>query len=110
MGKEAQDARNFDVPVEEHELEDRYEKYKRILAGLTIMSDIFMRNVLKKRECTEYILRIIMDREDLEVKEQILQKDYKNLQGRSAILDSVVCDMEENRYNVEIQQENEGVP
>ena len=43
-----------------------------------------------------------------QVKEQILQKDYKNLQGRSAILDSVVCDMEEKRYNVEIQQENEG--
>ncbi|BDZ77341.1 PD-(D/E)XK nuclease family transposase [Claveliimonas bilis] len=108
MGKEAQDARNFTAPVEDHELGIRYEKYKRILAGLTIMSDIFMRNVLKKRECTEYILRIIMDREDLEVKEQILQKDYKNLQGRSAILDSVVCDMEEKRYNVEIQQENEG--
>ena len=108
MGKEAQDARNFNAPVEEHELKERYEKYKRILEGLTIMSDIFMRNVLKKRECTEYILRIIMDREDLEVKEQILQKDYKNLQGRSAILDSVACDMEEKRYNVEIQQENEG--
>lgn len=108
MGKEAQDARNFTAPVEDHELGIRYEKYKRILAGLTIMSDIFMRNVLKKRECTEYILRIIMDREDLEVKEQILQKDYKNLQGRSAILDSVACDMEEKRYNVEIQQENEG--
>ena len=108
MGKEAQDARNFTAPVEDHELGIRYEKYKRILAGLTIMSDIFMRNVLKKRECTEYILRIIMDREDLAVKEQILQKDYKNLQGRSAILDSVVCDMEEKRYNVEIQQENEG--
>ena len=39
------------------------------------MSDIFMRNVLKKWECTEYILRVIMDREDLEVKEQVLQKD-----------------------------------
>ena len=48
MGKEAQDARNFNAPVEEHELKERYEKYKRILAGLTIMSDIFMRNVLKK--------------------------------------------------------------
>ena len=57
MGKEAQDARNFNAPVEEHELKERYEKYKRILAGLTIMSDIFMRNVLKKRECTEYILQ-----------------------------------------------------
>ena len=49
MGKEAQDARNFNAPVEEHELKERYEKYKRILAGLTIMSDIFMRNVLKSR-------------------------------------------------------------
>ena len=108
MGKEAQDARNFNAPVEEHELKERYEKYKRVLAGLTIMSDIFMRNVLKKRECTEYILQVIMDKQNLQVKEQILQKDYKNLQGRSAILDSVVCDMEEKRYNVEIQQENEG--
>ena len=108
MGKEAQDARNFAAPVEDHELGIRYEKYKRILAGLTIMSDIFMRNVLKKQECTEYILQVIMDKQNLQVKEQILQKDYKNLQGRSAILDSVVCDMEEKRYNVEIQQENEG--
>ena len=108
MGKEAQDARNFAAPVEDHELGIRYEKYKRILAGLTIMSDIFMRNVLKKQECTEYILQVIMDKQNLQVKEQILQKDYKNLQGRSAILDSVVCDMEEKRYNVEIHQENEG--
>ena len=49
-----------------------------------------------------------MDKQNLQVKEQILQKDYKNLQGRSAILDSVVCDMEEKRYDVELQQEEEG--
>ena len=108
MGKEAQDARNFNVPVEDHELEIRYEKYKRILAGLTIMSDIFKRNVLKKQECTEYILRVIMDRKDLEVKEQVLQKDYKNLQGRSAVLDCVARDTESKRYDVELQQEEEG--
>ena len=46
MGKEAQDARNFDVPVEEHELEDRYEKYKRILAGLTM---VLLNNLVTKR-------------------------------------------------------------
>lgn len=55
------------MSAEEQELEKRYEKYKRILAGLTVMSDIFMRNVLKKRECTEYILQVIMDREDLDL-------------------------------------------
>lgn len=40
-------------------LEARYEKYRTILQNLTIMSDMFMRNVLKKKECTEYILQTI---------------------------------------------------
>ena len=66
MEKATQDVRRINASTEEHELENRYEKYKRILEGLTIMSDIFMRNVLKKRECTEYILRVIMDREDFQ--------------------------------------------
>ena len=73
-------------------LEARYEKYKGILKNLTIMSDVFMRNVFKQRECTEYVLQVIMGRKDLKVLDQVLQKDYKNLQGRSAILDCVVRD------------------
>ena len=48
-------------------LEERYEKYKDILSRFTIMDDIFMRNVLKKKECTEYILQVIMDQKDLYV-------------------------------------------
>ena len=70
-------------------LETRYEKYKKILKNLTIMSDGFMRNVFKERECTEYVLQVIMNRKDLKVLDQVLQKDYKNLQGRSAVLDCV---------------------
>ena len=58
-------------------LEARYEKYKGILKNLTIMSDVFMRNVFKKRECTEYVLQVIMGRKDLKVLDQVLQKDYK---------------------------------
>ena len=67
-----------------------------------------MRNVLKQKECTEHILRVIMGRDDLKVLEQVLQKDYKNLQGRSAILDCVVRDGDGKQFDVEIQQENEG--
>ncbi len=89
-------------------LEARYERYKRILQDLTIMSDMFMRNVLKKLECTEYILQVIMNKKDLKVIDQVLQKDYKNLQGRSAVLDCVVRDSEGKQMNVEIQQANEG--
>ena len=96
------------VITQDKELEERYERYKGILQRLTIMSDIFMRNVLKKRECTEYILQVIMNKKDLMVTDQIIQKDYKNLQGRSAILDCVARDSVGRQYNVEIQQDNEG--
>ena len=89
-------------------LEARYERYKGILKGLTIMGDMFMRNVLKKRECTEYVLQVVMEKKDLTVIDQVLQKDYKNLQGRSSILDCVARDSEGRQMNVEIQQENEG--
>mgnify|MGYP001729229590 FL=1 len=37
-----------------------------------------------------------------------MQKDYKNLQGRSAILDCVVRDSDGKQMDVEIQQDNEG--
>ena len=71
------------------DLESRYEKYKGIIKNFTLMSDIFMRNVFKKRECLEYVLQIIMEKQDLHVIDQIIQKDYKNLQGRSAVMDCV---------------------
>lgn len=89
-------------------LEARYKRYKDILEELTIMNDVFMRNVFKKQECTEYFLQIILNQKDLKVVEQILQKDYKNLQGRSAVLDCVARDADGRQMNVEIQQENEG--
>ena len=89
-------------------LEQRYERYKEKIKHFTIMNDIFMRNVLKEISCTEYILQVIMNRTGLKVIDQTLQKDYKNLQGRSAILDCVAKDAENNHFNVEIQGENDG--
>ena len=69
-------------------------KYRKecqnVLANLTIMDDIFMRNVLKKQVCAEYILQVIMNSPGLQITEPVIQKDFKNLQGRSAILDCVV--------------------
>ena len=61
----------------ENELEARYEKYRAILEELTIMSDIFMRNVLKSQECTEFILQVIMKKKDLKVQEQVIQPDFR---------------------------------
>lgn len=91
----------------ENGLEVRYERYKGIIKNFTLMSDIFMRNVFKQRECLEYVLQVIMEKQDLKVIEQIIQKDYKNLQGRSAIMDCVARDSEGKQFDVEIQQDNE---
>ena len=90
------------------DLDSRYEKYKGIIKNFTLMSDIFMRNVFKKRECLEYVLQIIMEKQDLHVIDQIIQKDYKNLQGRSAVMDCVAKDSTGKQFDVEIQQDNEG--
>ena len=89
-------------------LEVRYQRYRDILMELTMMSDVFMRNVLKDRACTEYILRTILEDGGLRVLEQVIQKDYKNLQGRSAILDCVAADSRGRQINIEVQQKTEG--
>lgn len=89
-------------------LDTRYQRYRNLIKDLTIMDDIFMRNVLKKKDCTEYILQVILKNKQLKVLEQVLQKDYKNLQGRSAILDCVAVDSSGKQMDIEIQQNNEG--
>ena len=91
-------------------LREHYEKYREILKHLTIMNDIFMRNVLNRSECAEHVLQTVMENPDLKVLECVVQKDYKNLQGRSASMDCVVRDAENRRYDLEIQQDNETAP
>ena len=44
----------------------------------------------------------------MRVIDQVLQKDYKNLQGKSAILDCVVVNAEGKEINVEFQHEDQG--
>lgn len=60
---------------------ERFQYYEKLVAELTMMSDMFMRNVLNILECAEYVLRVITENDDLELTEVVVQKDYKNLQG-----------------------------
>ena len=53
-------------------------------------------------------LQIILQNHKLFIAEHIIQKDYKNLQGRSAVMDCVARDADGQYFNIEIQQENEG--
>lgn len=96
------------VTVKKESIEERYKRYREKLKRLTLMSDILSRNVLKDKRCTEYILRIIMKDRTLRVIDQRLQADYKNLHGRSVILDCVAIDGRDRKINIELQQDNEG--
>ena len=51
---------------------------------------------------------MIMEKQDLQVTGFVVQGDYKNLQGRSAILDCVARDSLGRHYDLEIQQKDEG--
>ena len=46
---------------------EHMERYKETIKNLTVMSDILARNVFKDRKACEYVLRIIMDDEELTV-------------------------------------------
>ena len=81
---------------------ERFRYYEKLVAELTMMSDMFMRNVLNILECAEYIVRVITENDDLELTEVVVQKDYKNLQGRSAVLDCVAVT---GRKEMEVENE-----
>lgn len=90
------------------DLASHYEYYRTVIKGLTLMSDAFMRSVLKDPACAEHVLQVILGKKNLRVVNVVVQQDNKNLQGRSAVLDCVVQDEDGELFDVEVQQENEG--
>ena len=81
---------------------------RKLLSKFILMDDDFMRVVLKDIRCTEYILQTILRKPKLHVKEQVLQEDLKNLQGRSVILDCLCTDESGAVYNIELQNKRYG--
>ena len=81
---------------------------RKLLSKFILMDDDFMRVVLKDIRCTEYILQTILRKPRLRVKEQVLQEDLKNLQGRSVILDCFCTDESGAVYNIELQNNRSG--
>ena len=96
------------VEEDRNSLQKHQERCLAVLQELTMMSDLLARNVLKDPDCAAYVLQVILDDPSLRIESLTVQKDYKNLYGRSAVLDCVVKDAAGRLYDVEIQQDNEG--
>ena len=88
--------------------ERKHEQDLQRLRGLRLIDDDFMAVVFEDRSCAEFLLQIILKREDLTVREVHGQYGIKNLQGRSVRLDILAVDEQNRAYNIEVQRSDRG--
>lgn len=94
---------NKDLDFEQKHAEDLQR-----LRGFRLLDDDFMSKVFEDTECAEFLLEIILNRDDLKVKKSNSQYGIKNLQGRSVRLDILAVDKKNSVYNIEIQRNDKG--
>lgn len=80
----------------------------QIIEGFRLIDDTFMVKVLEDPACTQLVLRIILDIDDLIVTKVQTQDELKNLQGRSVKLDVHAVDSKGKHYNIEVQRSDKG--
>ena len=79
------------------------------IRAFRLMDDDFMTIVFSSDpKAAEFLLRIILERDDLTVKNCMSQQEKRNLYGRSVILDIIAEDTEHKLYNIEIQRSDKG--
>ncbi len=94
--------------VQELDFERKHEEDLRRIRDLRLMDDDFMSKVFEDKECAEFLLQIILNREDLMIQEVHGQYDLNNLQGRSVRLDILAVDEANRAYNIEVQRSDYG--
>ena len=93
---------------QELDFERKHEQDLQRLRGLRLIDDDFMAAVFEDPACAEFLLQIILKREDLKVREVHGQYSIKNLQGRSVRLDILAVDEQNRAYNIEVQRSDRG--
>ena len=79
------------------------------IRAFRLMDDDFMTIVFSSdTKAAEFLLRIILERDDLTVKSCMSQQEKRNLYGRSVILDIIAEDTDHRLYNIEIQRSDKG--
>ncbi len=75
----------------------------------TLMDDTYMTAFFKDQpELIQFILRIILNRDDLTVTGSEVQFRLNNLQGHSSVLDIYAVDGNNTKYDIEIQSRSDG--
>ena len=90
------------------DFEQKHEEDLQRLRGFRLLDDDFMSKVFEDRKCAEFLLQVILNRNDLKVISVTSQYAIKNLQGRSVRLDILAVDQQDRVYNIEIQRNDKG--
>ena len=89
--------------------QQQYEEYRSALKRMRMLDDTLMKCVFKDyKTAVELVLRIILQRDDLEVIDFTVSKEYKNLKGHSVCLDVIAVDKDGKHYNIEVQRDDRG--
>ena len=89
--------------------EEKRQVSKKYIENMCIMDNIFMSKFFEDNiECIQFVLRIIMGKDDLIVKETKTRYTIANLQGHSVELDIYATDKLGKKYNIELQKSNDG--
>lgn len=94
-----------------NDMEKGKEENLKLLQDFCLMDDFFMTIVFdRKIGAMEFVLNIILGRDDLKVIKVVAQREYKNPVpgGRSIRLDVYAKDSDGKVYDIEIQNENTG--
>lgn len=86
----------------------QHSHYLHLIKQLKLFDDDFMTLALRDKNCVELILSIILQR-SIRIDNVYTQDVMKNLIGRSGILDIVAIDTLGVLYNLDVQNNNEGV-
>lgn len=78
------------------------------LKNYRLLDDDFMTVIFKNSDCAELLLRIVLNKPDIRVIDVQTQDYFKNLEGRSAILDIYAIDDEGVHYDIEVQRSDKG--
>ena len=73
------------------------------------MDDEFLCKCFERNpQLIQFILRIVLERPDLQVQESFCQFSLQNLQGRSVCFDILAADTSGKQYNIEMQRASSG--
>ncbi len=87
----------------------QHEKDLQRIRDFRLMDDDFLSKCFEDNiECTELVLKIILNQKELKVQQVRTQATIKNLQGRSIRMDILATDRDGRQINIEVQRSDRG--